>query len=182
MKVTEVFTPGAFPNYTYVKRETKGYETQLRNAMNVVGQVISLAGPSKSGKTVLVEQVVGKENLYAITGAGVKNPSEVWDRLLDLINVPSETSTSTTVEANTTVSAEVSGEAGIPFLTKGSATGSGELGGSRAKAVGETRRRSGQMQVAEKFGHQDAIILIDDFHYMPRNVQEDITSNQGCGT
>lgn len=65
-----MFTPGSFPVHTYVDRQDKGIEERLSDALETVGTIVTLAGPSKSGKTVLVERVVGKDNLITITGAG----------------------------------------------------------------------------------------------------------------
>jgi hypothetical protein len=53
LKAAEVFVPGSYPQYNYVEREGEGFERALRDALETPGQVISLAGPSKSGKTVL---------------------------------------------------------------------------------------------------------------------------------
>lgn len=174
MKATDVFTPGTFPSYTYVERERQAYETQLQNAIDIKGQVISLAGPSKSGKTVLVEQVVGKDDLLAITGAGIQNASDIWERVLDLMDAPTEITYTTTTEGRGSVTVEASGETGIPLLAKGSVTGGGSLEASRAQTQGTVRRRGGQAQVIREIGNSDFVILIDDFHYMPRSVQEDV--------
>src|SRR5437660_12705741 len=82
MKATEVFTPGSFPLHTYVERAKERLEQQLRDAVQTPGQVVSLVGPSKSGKTVLVEKVVG-DALITISGAGIRSPDDVWQRILD---------------------------------------------------------------------------------------------------
>ena len=49
----------------------------LKDLIGVPGMVVSLLGPSKSGKTVLVEKVVGRDNLITITGAGIQSPDDV---------------------------------------------------------------------------------------------------------
>ena len=54
LKAVEVFVPGAYPQHTYVMRKAEGLQT-LRDSLSTPGQVVSLTGPSKSGKTVLVE-------------------------------------------------------------------------------------------------------------------------------
>lgn len=174
MKATEIFTPGAFPNHTYIERGRRGYETQLRNAVDVVGQVVSLAGPSKSGKTVLVEQVIGKDSLIAITGAGIEQSTDVWERVLDQMDAPSETNRVDTSGGKGSVSLQASGETGIPFVAKGSLKGSTTLEDSVSRSVAETRRRQGLAQVVKEIGGSDFVILIDDFHYMPRAVQENV--------
>ncbi len=62
LRAQEVFTPGAFPSRTYVERAGATLERSLRDAIDTPGQIVSLIGPSKSGKTVLVEKVVGLES------------------------------------------------------------------------------------------------------------------------
>jgi hypothetical protein len=57
---TDVFTPNDFPAYTYVQRSGDDLETQLHRALDTPKVVVSISGPSKSGKTVLVEKVVGE--------------------------------------------------------------------------------------------------------------------------
>jgi hypothetical protein len=84
----EVFTPGSFPTYTYVERSRERLEQTLRDALSTTGQVISLSGPSKSGKTVLVERVVGRDCLITVTGANVEEPDDLWDRVLDWMDIP----------------------------------------------------------------------------------------------
>ena len=88
LKATEVFTPGAFPIHTYVERTGERLEQALRDALDTAGQVVSLAGPSKSGKTVLVEKVAGRDNLITITGAGISDPRHIWDQALDWMGTP----------------------------------------------------------------------------------------------
>lgn len=88
IKAVDVFTPGSFPKHTYVSRENDDVERRLRFALETRGQVVSLAGPSKSGKTVLVEKVVGFDNLITITGAGIGDPDVIWDRTLAWMGTP----------------------------------------------------------------------------------------------
>ena len=84
LQATEVFTPGSFPKRTYVEPPGENLEQQLRDALETVGQIVSLAGPSKSGKTVLVEKVVGRDMLIPITGAGIRSTEDLWTRNLGL--------------------------------------------------------------------------------------------------
>jgi len=86
----DVFVPSSFPEHTYVARGDEDLEDKLRFALKTKGQIVSLSGPSKSGKTVLVEKVVGKDKLVPIVGAGIQKPDDVWTRVLDWIDVPSE--------------------------------------------------------------------------------------------
>jgi hypothetical protein len=174
LRATEVFTPGAFPAHTYVERRDKQYEARLRDGLETPGQVISLSGPSKSGKTVLVERVVGPENLITLTGAGISAPVDVWTRILDWMESPSEVSKSTTIEGSATLGAEAKGGASIPFLAKAEAGGKGEISFGGATSGARVHQRRGLTQVVAEIGDSDFVVLIDDFHYMPRDVQGEV--------
>ncbi|WP_146054340.1 MULTISPECIES: hypothetical protein [Aeromonas] len=59
MKATEVFTPGKFPQWTFVSDHLEEKGQQLQDVLESGSMLISISGPSKSGKTVFVEQVLG---------------------------------------------------------------------------------------------------------------------------
>ncbi len=67
MKIKEIFTPGRFPTWTYVDEHLKIKEQQLFDALDDGSMLVSISGPSKSGKTVFVEHILGKENLIQPT-------------------------------------------------------------------------------------------------------------------
>jgi hypothetical protein len=177
LKAQEVFVPGAFPQYTYVERNEDRFESSLRDALDTPGQVVSLTGPSKSGKTVLVEKVVGRDLLIPISGTSIRGPADVWERVLDWMDVPSSVSGRRSLSGS--LGAEVGGKggAGIPFVAKGelSATGRGEISGESSSET--TRDRRGLPQVVDEIGGSEFVILIDDFHYMDRDVQVEVAKS-----
>jgi hypothetical protein len=175
VKASSVFTPGSFPTATYVERSERNYEQLLQDSLEVEGQVISVSGPSKSGKTVLVEKVVGQDNLVTVTGAGMESPDSLWDTVLDFLDVPDERSTATGVQGGIAVGAEAKGKAGIPLVAQGELTGSGEMSGGASREKAEISHRRGLSQVIELLSGSDLVLLIDDFHYMPRAVQSEIS-------
>jgi hypothetical protein len=59
MKATQVFTPGKLPDVTYVDDHLHGQSKLLNDALDAGATVVSLSGPSKSGKTTFVEKVLG---------------------------------------------------------------------------------------------------------------------------
>jgi hypothetical protein len=119
----DVFTPNDFPRYTYVNRATNPpLEHQLQQALTTPKEVISISGPSKSGKTVLIEQVVGLENLIPVSGSEIDSVTSLWDRVLDWMGEPTS-DTATSAKASTGgVSSQVGGGGGIPLVAQ--ATGS----------------------------------------------------------
>src|SRR6266571_4481089 len=111
-----VFTPSSYPEYTYVQRSDQRLEATLGEALATRGLIWSIIGPSKSGKTVLVEKVVGRRSLIPVSGAGLRDSDDVWSRVLDWMGRPSQVVTA--AERSQTMSAElkVSGETGIPLV------------------------------------------------------------------
>lgn len=170
-KVTEVFTPGSFPTKTYVQRVGAGLEQALKDALDTPGQVVSLVGPSKSGKTVLVERVVGRDELIPVTGAGVSSVEDIWDRVLDWMGVPSTSSKGSCTSG--TVGGEVGaiGSASFLGLAKAEGEARGQASASHSRDNSQGFERAGLEQVAKEIANSDYVVLLDDFHYMPRGVQ-----------
>ena len=80
----EVFIPGALPDSTYITRLMKSgftYEERLKQALSVNGYLTLISGPSKIGKTVLCEKVIGLEHLVEISGSDMLEPSELWTQI-----------------------------------------------------------------------------------------------------
>jgi hypothetical protein len=174
LKATEVFVPGAFPHHTYVEREGERLEDALRDALSTPGQVVSISGPSKSGKTVLVERIVGRDLLIPITGASLRSPDDVWDRALDWMDIPSTTSGSQTLTGS--LGGEVAGKGGvqIPLFAKGELSASASAEIARESGTEIVRNRRGLQQVVKEIAETEFVILLDDFHYMERVLQEEV--------
>lgn len=174
LKATQVFVPGSYPQHTYVERRGDAFERTLQDAIDTTGQLVSLVGPSKSGKTVLVEKVVGRDLLITISGASLRSPEDVWRSALDWMNVPSAITQSNSISGSAGAQIEGRGGISVPHLVKG------ELGGAFKAELGmgqttETlRERGGLAQVARDIAESEFVLLIDDFHYMPREVQQEV--------
>jgi len=174
LMATEVFVPGAYPLHTYVQRTARNLEGILKDALSTPGQIVSLSGPSKSGKTVLVERVVGRDLLISISGASIRDPGEIWERALDWMDVPNSTSRSRSFGGTLGTEVSVKASAGVPLVMKGEASviGKGELtADTTSEAI---RERRGLAQVVKEIANSDFVILLDDFHYMQRKVQIEV--------
>lgn len=173
-RAQDVFTPGSYPELTYVSRKSATTEQDLRDALESKGQITSIVGPSKSGKTVLVEKVVGADLLIPISGAVLRAPEDLWARILDWMNLP--TSISAIDESSTKKSADIEagGGIGVAFLAKAEAKAKGGLEASNKEATQQTFSRGGMQQVVREIGDSDFVVLLDDFHYVDRSIQERI--------
>lgn len=174
MRVQEVFTPGAFPTHTYVSREEHRFEETLRDGLATPGQLISISGPSKSGKTVFVEKVVGPDVLITVTGAGIGHADELWDRVLDWMGAPTSATRSKEDGRTSGLDVEAGGGVGLPFVAKGEASVRAGSETTVSSSSAETISRRGIQQIIEEISESDFVLLIDDFHYMPRDVQVEV--------
>lgn len=174
MKPQEVFTPNRYPTHTYVKRQDRDLEESLRFGLDTPGEIVSLAGPSKSGKTVLVRKVVGEDFLIVVQGAGISSPGDLWNSVLDWMDAPSSTEESSGSSSGIGGNVDAQGQIGLPGIGEGSVKGSLKGDYSTQKKFLEQRERRGLHQVVDDIANSDFVILVDDFHYIDREVQADI--------
>lgn len=90
--VQEIFIPGALPESTYVTRKMKigfTYEERLRQALSMDGYLTSISGPSKIGKTVLCEKVIGFDRLVEVSGSDFKDEKSLWFQIGTKAGMPS---------------------------------------------------------------------------------------------
>lgn len=83
-KSNEVFIPGALPESTYITRIMSSgftYEERLKQALSVSGYLTLISGPSKIGKTVLCEKVVGLDHLVEISGSDMLDQAAMWTQI-----------------------------------------------------------------------------------------------------
>lgn len=174
MKCTEVFTPGKLPTVTFIDDHIKDKQVHLRDALEMGASVISLSGPSKSGKTVFIENTVGKDNLIQVTGAGIDCPDKLWSRVLDIIGTPIEIKTTKEKSFEGEIAGKIGGEAG--FFIKGK----GEVGAKgtwvSGSSTGETFSADYLQLLIRELRDTDLVLFIDDFHYIPRDVQSRVAS------
>ena len=171
MNVFEVFTPADTPTVTYVDRGERGLEVALRNALRTPKMIASLSGPSKSGKTVLIKKVLDPDALISLSGAAIKSAEDLWDRVLNWMEAPSERTLSRDQELTIKGETKAGGKLRIPLLAEGSADAA--AGGEYAYGRGSEERheRGGIDQVIREIAGSDFVLFIDDFHYMDREVQ-----------
>lgn len=169
----DVFTPSSFPEHTYVVRGDEDLEDKLRFALKTKGQIVSLSGPSKSGKTVLVEKVVGKDKLVPVVGAGVLAPDQVWTRVLDWIDAPADETAQKSWQLSTGARVGAKAETDV-VIASGEASGDLSTRFTRRNTGTERKKRRGLEQVIEELAGTDFVVLVDDFHYMPRDVRIEV--------
>jgi hypothetical protein len=77
----DVFITTGFPEHTYVAFDAGSKENELREGLAQKNMIISISGPSKSGKTTLCDRVFGKEkgltHIY-VTGDAITKVDDLW--------------------------------------------------------------------------------------------------------
>lgn len=171
----EVFTPTSFPTHTYVARDELHHERLLREWMRSSTQVASIAGPSKAGKTVLVQRVVGEGHLITVSGGSVRTPDQLWERVLDWWGEPHSVVASTSDTTTGTRTSEKAGTLGVaPIGITGSARTTASAATASAETLQATSQRRGLPQVVQLLANTPYTILLDDFHYIPPAIQADV--------
>jgi hypothetical protein len=173
-KATEVFTPTDVPTFTYVERSTHKFEQRLREAFSIPKMVISISGPSKSGKTVLVNKVIEKDNLIQVSGASITTPDDLWMKVLAWMGSPSGVAVSESGKIAGDVSTTVGGKAGIPFIAEGKADVTGTVTTEAGKSTTKTIATDDLQRVVKDIGNSEFSVFIDDFHYIEKSVRETI--------
>lgn len=170
MRASEVFTPKGEPGITYVDDHLVDKSKRLRQDLSAGPCVVSLSGPSKSGKTVFVEKTLGRDNLVKVNGAGVKSPEALWHKVFAVIGTPIKVVESK--EKNTTSTFGASIEGSVPLLAKGEVATAGTWGSSSTAAT------EGAIDyvalLVKELGGTGYIVFIDDFHYIAPEVQQEI--------
>lgn len=88
MKVSEVFQDHGYPESTYVERRDGDKEEQLVDYLFKESAIVSISGPSKSGKSALVKHVTRKyekvpSNLVPIRGNNISEGDNIWKKALE---------------------------------------------------------------------------------------------------
>lgn len=173
IRYQDVFIPGGFPRHTYNPRIDLRLEGRLEEVTQNLCKLVTITGQTKSGKTVLARKVLPYELTIWVDGGGAANEEEFWQLIVDRLSlfqtVEEEAS------SGTTAGFEGKGTAEANFLV---ARGSGEIGAStertRAQSVRGSRTLSSRVSALSGLRAHGKPLVIDDFHYLPRDIQGNI--------
>lgn len=172
MRATNVFTPKGEPSVTYVDDHLIEKGKRLRQDLSAGPCVVSLSGPSKSGKTVFIEKTLGRDNLIKVNGAGVKSAAALWLKVLAVIGAPIKVVESTEKNNVSTFGAKVEGA--VPLLAKGEVSTAGAWGAKESKAEEAAFDYVGLL--VKELGGSGFIVFVDDFHYIDAEIQREISA------
>jgi hypothetical protein len=160
-----VFIAGGQPSITYVDRAHLDIEGNVRKALKVPNQIVSFAGPTKSGKTVLCRQVLGKSPYVWLEGGQIDESNGIWDKICYILNYPME------IEK----AAKTEGGGGITIGAKDLLSIEASLlKGSEAK---RTYKIDTMTSAIRHLKEQGVALVIDDFHYLDTVVRAKFLRN-----
>ena len=151
-RFSEVFKPGTYPEMTYVSRESKGtkytYEERLQQSLAIDGYLTYIVGPSKIGKTVLCEKVIGAANMVCMSGNDFSKEKDFWSGIGKKVGISMEAAVSEESAAFSETEQKSITVTKNYFVTKD--------------------------RVIDYFKKNDKVLVLDDFHYAPPEIQYDI--------
>ena len=149
LKAENIFKPGAFPEYTYVSRnyENTGisYELRLKQALRTAGCLTSIIGPSKMGKTILCEQVIGLDNIVEVSGADFNENTDFW--------------------------AIIAAKVGLPYMGEITTERASTEGKSEERDSKSEKYILSKDKIIRYYIENNKILVIDDFHYVSTEMQ-----------
>lgn len=167
-KLKEVFAAGGVPTVTYVDREDLELERKIQRALDRGFAFNVVTGPTKSGKSVLCQKVLGPYKLIQIEGGQVESAEDFWNQLAHHLQIAATESVQDSVSGKITVSAKPGWF--VESLIK--ITGGAELGAES----GTTKEYVKNLKIAcvEALLKSDAVLIIDDFHYLAADTQRQV--------
>lgn len=171
-RVSQVFVPRGMPRLTYVERTQGEIREKLESAKDNLCKLVTLTGQTKSGKTVLTQMIFPFDdpNVIWIDGGSITAENDIWEQVLDQLDVYPNEEVNTSDTASTVVSGKANASANVLF-----AKGGGELGVSQndgsTKGKKLARNITSKNAAIKALLESQASIIIDDFHYLDRDMQ-----------
>ncbi len=174
ISLSDVFSPGVMPDLTYINRTPQGekmtYEAKLKKALLKNGNLISITGGTKTGKTVLCNRVVGRESFIKISGSQIDSKEKFWQLIAEKLEIPAEISVSYATQSQDNQKTALSAKAALlNLLSSGINT---ENGSSQTASENMTRKilRSNTL-IMDLLIKSRIVLIIDDFHYIDKETQ-----------
>ncbi|HKH99114.1 MAG TPA: hypothetical protein VJ999_08400 [Candidatus Sulfotelmatobacter sp.] len=173
MRYQDIFVPGGFPRHTYNPRAALQLEEKLSEARDNLCKLVTVTGHTKSGKTVLTKKIFPREDAVWIDGGVVSTEDNFWDIIIEQLDLFQATEKEEGKEIEVKVEGKGSAEAN--FLV---AKGSGEVGAGigRTRSSGQKfgQTLSSRVVALRGLAHTKIPLIVDDFHYIPRDMQGNI--------
>jgi len=168
LPVGRVFVPGGLPTVTYNPRVELNLEQRVRDYLDERHRVLSVSGPTKSGKTVLLKSIV-KDGIW-LSGGSIPSADAFWAAIADELKLITDVDSQESTED--AESREWAGEGGLNLgLVGGKARRLAASSTTTGSASRLGRSRPVSAAAREALRGSTHTLVIDDFHYVAPDVQ-----------
>ncbi|CAM2008806.1 ATP-binding protein [Acanthopleuribacter pedis] len=169
-KAKDVFVAGGLPTFTYIPRENRHLESALEDYLDQPFKILSITGPTKSGKTVLTRKRLPKKDSIWVTGGQFQNMDEFWEQVLNKVNVFNSVTASTTDSDSVTTGRNLNAGLGTPVVSAGVKSNHQVTNGT-SSTNSKTRDYSYSTLAINYLEEHKIPLVIDDFHYVDQDLQ-----------
>lgn len=173
MDVSKIFRDTSYPEITYIERDNGDKEEILSDELFKESIVVSISGPSKTGKSALVEHV--KQNVervpdevVEVRGNNIHSADQFWQRVLKQLGEPTHRREESRTGTKSTDRFDIG--AAIEALTAKYSTSETE----EDFDVIVEEHDLGLEAVLEIYSKGEFIIFVDDAHKIPKNVHNPV--------
>lgn len=172
IKVSHVFVPGGFPHVTYIPRSDYKLESRVAMARDNLTKLMVVTGPTKSGKTVLVDKIFPMKSAIWINGGLVSDDEQsFWDLIVDQLDLFTGVEHSDCQGSSSEVEGSISADGNLLLAKIGTHVGS-KVGSDKATNSSLSRTVSSKVVAITKLTLSLVPLIVDDFHYIPKDVQK----------
>lgn len=173
MKTTEVFISGGLPTVTYNPRTHLELESKLIEYIDTGYKLISVTGPTKSGKTVLCTKLIPQETCVFLSGGAISNENDFWESILNELDIEIDDSITVGKSKTTEKGGEIEGQINVGLFKLGSKVGDKETHSDDSTRT-SVKIRSLKLKALNALQELNIALLIDDFHYIEQDLQRTI--------
>lgn len=173
LRYQDIFVPGGFPRHTYNPRVELKLEQKLAESKDNLCKLVTVTGQTKSGKTVLARKMLPPEEALWIDGGIVSAEDDFWFAIIEQLELFQVTAKESSKDTASKFGGKGSAEANF-LVAKGSGELSVEVETNRGSSVTTEQALSTRVVALKGLRDCNNPLVIDDFHYLPREIQGSI--------
>lgn len=166
----EVFVPGGLPKLTYNPRKELELEERLNDAKDNLCKLVMMTGSTKSGKTVLTNNVFPREKSIWFDGGSYSNDNDFWIDIAEQLDIYPDQSISQGSDSSNQLDGKLTGQKQLLLFNMKSELGAATVK-KKSKSTSSTRKGNPKTLAIQALRNKFRPLVIDDFHYLPRDKQ-----------